>query len=102
CAGDAPVVPPGASSITPGRLPVTGVRVAHECPLSGAASPRPEAPRDALGPAACATSGPASPTPGGLPSTQTLRRDTGAARRQRENRRSGVGRRLEAPPTSWG
>src|SRR5438093_1132054 len=83
-------------------IAVTVVRVARECPLSGAASPVPGAPQDGLVPAACATSGPTLSALGALPSTQTLRRDTGADRRQRGNRHSGAGRRLVVPPTVWG
>src|SRR5262249_34220456 len=70
--------------------------------LSVAASPAPRAPQEGPVPAACATSGPPSSTPGALPSTQTLRRDTGAVRHQREHRHTVQGQRLVGPPTEWG
>src|SRR5262245_27395504 len=60
---------------------VTGGRGASGCPGAVAASPAPRAPWEGREPAAYATSGPASPAPGGLPATRTLRRDTGVAPR---------------------
>src|SRR5262245_1480916 len=84
------------------RLALLVGRVAPECPLSGAASPVPRAPLAARGCAACARSGPALPVPGPLSSTQTPRRDTGAAHRQKGDRQSGWGLPLGGPPTGWG